>query len=551
MKRLIAIVLALVTVLGLCACGATRGSSSGEELTADGRVKLTIGIPTDALILDYNNNALTNWVEEKCGVELEFVEYPGGTDVPTQISTTIAGRQTLPDMLYGVALSSKTITQYGKEGYLVDLRPYFDDKEGASKVFWDRFNSDALDDTDREQVWRTLVEGDSDSIYGMCTLETGEIDNWDSMAWINKEWLDKVNKKIPTNTDELIDVLRAFKNTDCNGNGIADELPMVGTTQKSIPADMIAFFVNLFIYHDNNRPWFLTEDGKVDFNYTTDAYREALKLINRLYKEGLLIDPWNTNSADLKLLATPNDGVAIAGIFFGHLTSATVKNTKLLDQYEHMPTWGYAVRESKTTCIIRHYITGDCHESKRAKAFEVMMATFSWEGSMRKRYGEYGLNWTDPDEGYVTEFGYEAKYKIINDPYGTPGTFSWASAPAFNEMCENEAGQVDTSGMSAYEQRRRALHLDMVKANLANQEAKKPDNLLPVVKATPEEDDATSVMRSNVNSYRKQAENEFVTGVLDPNSDKDWNNYLAELKKLGLEDYRSYLQTSYDRMYKK
>ncbi len=548
MKRLIAIVLALVTVLGLCACGATRGNSSGEELTADGRVKLTIGIPTDALILDYNNNALTNWVEEKCGVELEFIPYPGGTDVPTQISTTIAGRQTLPDMLYDIALPEKTVTQYGKEGYLVDLRPFFDDKEGASKVFWERFESDALTDDDRETIWRSMVEGDSDAIYAMCLIETGDIDYWNSMAWINKEWLDKVNKKAPTNTQELIEVLRAFKKTDCNGNGIEDELPMVGTSGDS-SMGVLSWLINLYTYFNDSRPWFLTEDGKVDFVYLTDAYREALKLINQLYKEGLLIDPWNTSGNDLKLMATPNDGVAIAGIFFGHLTLTTINNTPLLEQYQSLATWGYNVRPGKAQHLNQFYITGDCAESKRAKAFEVMMATFSWEGSMRQRYGEYGVNWTDADEGVVTEFGYEAKYKLINDPYGTARTCSWRNAPVFNELCENEAAQVPST-MSAYEQKRRELHLEMVKLYTENEETKKPDNILPPTKPTHEENDATSVTRTNINDRRRQAEYEFCTGVLNPNSDKDWNDYLKEMQDLGLEVYRNYLQTAYDRDYK-
>ena len=75
MKKLLALVLALVMVLGLCACGGKGGASgSGEgggELTADGRVKLTLGLPTNAYIMDYDDNALTRWIEEKCGVELE------------------------------------------------------------------------------------------------------------------------------------------------------------------------------------------------------------------------------------------------------------------------------------------------------------------------------------------------------------------------------------------------------------------------------------------------------------------------------------------------
>ena len=549
MKRIIAIVLALVTVLGLCACGAKRGSSSGEELTADGRVKLTIGIPADALILDYNNNALTNWVEEKCGVELEFIEYAGGTDVPTQISTTIAARQTLPDMIYGVGLNDKTISTYGKEGYLLDLRPYFDDKEGASKVFWERFESDALTEEDRASIWRGLVEGGSDAIYAMPLIETTDVDCWHSKAWINKEWLDKINMPAPTNTDELLKVLRAFKSTDCNGNGIADELPMIGTTGKSPSADVLAWLVNLCTYYNMKRPWYLTEDKTVDFVYLTDAYREALQLINTLYKEGLLIDPWNTSSNDLKLMATPNDGVAIAGIFFGHLTNATVVNTPLINQYEYLPTWGYNTRREHSVFLRNCFITGDCAESKQAKAFEVMMATMSWDGSMRWRYGEYGINWADADEGITTAYGYEATFKLIEDVFNTPRTCSWKAAPVFNEMCEYETAQMADT-LNPYQTTKLMMHVEMVKSCEENEAQKKPDNYLPPTKPTPEEDEATSVTRTNVNSRRTQAEYEFCTGVLDPYSDKDWNNYLNEMKDLGLEIYRDYLQVAYDREYK-
>ena len=131
MKKLLAILLALVTVLSLCACGGNKGgNSSGEELTEDGKIKLTVGITSNARVLSYDDNALTDWVEEQCDVELEFVEYAGGTDVDTQISTTIAARQELPDILFGISLSESVITRYGKDGYIRDLTEYYADKEG-------------------------------------------------------------------------------------------------------------------------------------------------------------------------------------------------------------------------------------------------------------------------------------------------------------------------------------------------------------------------------------------------------------------------------------
>ena len=40
------------------------------------------------------------------------------------------------------------------------------------------------------------------------------------------EWLDELGLEIPTTTEELKEVLIAFKTQDPNGNGEADEIPM-------------------------------------------------------------------------------------------------------------------------------------------------------------------------------------------------------------------------------------------------------------------------------------------------------------------------------------
>ena len=77
-RKILALTMAAVMALGLCACGSGSdkgGSSSGDELTEDGRMKLTVGITSNARVLSYDDNALTDWVEEQCGVELEFVEH--------------------------------------------------------------------------------------------------------------------------------------------------------------------------------------------------------------------------------------------------------------------------------------------------------------------------------------------------------------------------------------------------------------------------------------------------------------------------------------------
>ena len=47
--------------------------------------------------------------------------------------------------------------------------------------------------------------------------------------------------------------------------------------------------------------------------------------------------------------------------------------------------------------------------------------------------------------------------------------------------------------------------------------------------------------------YYKNSRTDFCKGSRDPNSDTDWNNYLAMLDSLGLKDAMELAQTAYNR----
>ena len=50
-------------------------------------------------------------------------------------------------------------------------------------------------------------------------------------AMIRQDWLDKLGLKMPVTQEEFVDVLRAFKTQDPNGNGQADEIPTGGRAE--------------------------------------------------------------------------------------------------------------------------------------------------------------------------------------------------------------------------------------------------------------------------------------------------------------------------------
>ena len=73
MKKTISLLLVLVMSLGLLTGCGEKKSGAGE--LPDGTVKLTVGIPQNANTTSYDDNALTNWLEEQANVEIEFEYY--------------------------------------------------------------------------------------------------------------------------------------------------------------------------------------------------------------------------------------------------------------------------------------------------------------------------------------------------------------------------------------------------------------------------------------------------------------------------------------------
>lgn len=271
--RIISLSLAVLMVLSLVACGKkpTTGTTSStpsgttstpsgaasstpaapskedlrgkidpkQELNADGtRKKLTLGIQQVANVLDYENNAFTKYIEDLMNIDIEFVLFASDdTTRAQQVSTMLAGNEALPDILYRCYYTSKDQHILGDDGYLVNLADYFDDPDnwdlgleydlaGYFKDFIDaggteRFNARMYNQRTFEGAMYSWPELAATNPGGG---KTGS--EWQSQTWINKTWLDNLGLKMPTNWDELLTVLRAFKTQDPNKNGKNDEIPM-------------------------------------------------------------------------------------------------------------------------------------------------------------------------------------------------------------------------------------------------------------------------------------------------------------------------------------
>lgn len=553
MKKLLAIFLVLVMVLSLCACGGEK-ENLDDKYNSDGKIKLSIGLGSSAKILSFEDNALKKWLEETTGYELEIIEYSGGTDIATQISTTIAARQDLPDILWGVNINSATISTYGKEGYFVDLKDHFYDKEGPGKIFWERME-ECLTPDQQEYVLRKTTDPDTQGMYGVPTIETSLVDDLDFMVWINTEWLDKLQLQVPTNTDELYNVLVAFRDGDPNGNGQKDEIPLFGSQNTSSPAQVINWIANMYIYFNDGHLWQdYNGDGQIESVYTQDAYREALKFVNKLYKEKLLTTMlYTASSAEMKTITTPASGTALCGIFLGHLTSHTTFGSPVLDQYECVQTWGAATKGDISYGL-------DCFITETAQkrevvdeCFDLLMTMWTKDGALRIRYGEYGVNWTDADPGAKSEYGIDAQYKMLDDPFMQQNNAMWGDiAATLNDYAEGESAQISDQ-LDPWQAKKSAKLATAYQYYLNALEKNNPkflaDPFLQTFVLNAEEDDSIAMDRTNVNNYIASSMRDFVCGTNNKNinNDKQWQDFLDELNNLGYENVRAMYQKCYER----
>ncbi len=498
---------------------------------------ITIGLPINALILDYNDNALTQWLEEQTGYDIQFVLYAASSsDYKNQITTQIATGDALPDILLGCDLGA-TAEIYGIDGYLRDLTPYFLDTDGASKVFWDRLNASLTRD-EMDQVMRTIYSREGDAIYSVPTITTDAF-NTNCQAWINQEWLDALDLEMPTNMAELYNVLWAFKNCDPNGNGVADEIALFGA-EKVSGGSVVEWLINMFLYYDSSARWQPDENGQLQPVFTQDAYREALRFVSKLRREGILPDfIWSASSNDVRQIAASVSGTPLVGVLVYNMGTLAQQGAsqEILSQYAPMANWGNTV-EKRISIKTDTYITEDCNDA--AAAFKVLITLFSEEGTLRMRYGEKGVHWTDEDVWGDSYSGVRPNIRVLEDVNATQNTAYW--------RCQT-CGLYDYDGSLATV----AEDLDYQLAYNLEKAAKyvtwgvystTPYNTCPTFPSVPDDVEDENV---NVKSYTARALTEFATGVLDPNNDADWNTYLLQLTDLGLADVTAAMQDLYDR----
>lgn len=297
-KRVLGLLLAVIMVLSMTACGGKNPRKNGagngvsgeipEYMNMDSAlpiVKEGTDITLKILIVCgpmYSNMDSIHEVyfvdayEKKTGVKIEWEEVSSSA-FSDQLALMLTTGD-LPDVIMKGGCSNSTQLKYGKQGYFLNLMEG-NLLETFAPNYW------ALTQQYPEILANSMMPDGEVYSLGMVRNSTGSAVA--SRMFFNQKWLDKLGLKVPTTSDELYTVLKAFKNDDPNGNGRQDEIGMYLGTPHLQYLTFGMFGIgnrgaeNKFIDWDEKA-------GSVRYFPTSDGFRQWVEYVSKLYQEGLL-----------------------------------------------------------------------------------------------------------------------------------------------------------------------------------------------------------------------------------------------------------------------
>jgi ABC-type glycerol-3-phosphate transport system substrate-binding protein len=136
------------------------------------------------------------------------------------IKTRMASGSKLPDIVNVSALDNTTLLNLAKQGVIVDLNALIEKySNGNIKNMYNKmfpFAKKTTTSPDGKMYWFSNLH--------IKTYKEKELAPVALTMTVRKDWLDKLNLKVPTTAKEYMDTLKAFRDRDANGNGQADEV---------------------------------------------------------------------------------------------------------------------------------------------------------------------------------------------------------------------------------------------------------------------------------------------------------------------------------------
>lgn len=518
-KLLTSSVVLMLALSLLTGCGGYKSTNSNsdihdESLASDnfkypieGDIKLSYFTrPTSADGKSFSELPWGEELEKRTGVKIKYIHPVNGRE-KEQFNLLLAANE-LPDLVRMSWLEfpggpSKAIN----DNHIYDL----------SEII-DKYCPNYKTQLENDPLLDKHLKTDEGEYYGFPMIRTDPSLRVYKGHMIRKDWLDELGLDIPETIDDWYVVLKAFKEkkgatapfTDFSGGTFKD-----GTFSSGFGV------LNTF-YIDN---------GKVVYGPIEPEYKDYLVTMSSWYKEGLLDPDITTVTRNLaKTQILNGESGAIYGFLAGDMGPLITDFNKLNNggklvaapypsvKKGEKPKFGHL--ENIASDYETVAISKNCKNV--AVAARYMDYVYTEEGRMFYNFGIEG-------ESYEMKDGYPTY--VLNDN---------------NEFMTSTHTMINLPGMHdkrAYEQT--LIYDEQVEAFETWAKTDMLSHKLPSIMPLAEEAADYSSNMNDINTYVSEMQLGFLLGNID--IETEFDNYVQQVKSLGIDDVLNILQNAYER----
>jgi putative aldouronate transport system substrate-binding protein len=508
-----------------------------------GDITIEIMVTGHPAIVNWNTNAMSQWMEEQTNIVVNWRLIPleGRLDTLSMELTSA----NYPDAFMSVGMNQDLVNRFGVgEGRLLpitDLIPVH-----APNLM------NILDLYPGYQGIMTMLNNE---IYMMPNVNQCYHCTMFYKMWINQDFLNQVGMDIPTTTDELVTVLKAFRDQ------IPGSIPFAGTFLGGWGSTLDYFLMNSFTFYDahtlgdganlQNSLGLFVDNGVVKTPWDQPGTQDGLRFLNMLVREGLLHEASLTSNSDqLVALVESGDSARVGLTTGGH---GMIFSDMMGDRYPSyvpvMPLQGpTGLRQipmnTNDLGFNGFYISADTRYAEAIVQWADLLYTF--EATMRGYFGPYQKAWRIAEPGEIGLDGNPALYSLLV-PWQEvePQNDHWVQMTISNRDAAFRAGEAFDISIPLYTAEGLEAFLFQTTVEMENFAVR--EKVFPPVKFTADQSSAMSVQLTDVTTIIRQWVPGFIAGTFD--IDTQYEEFLALLENAGLRNLEAQYQAAFDLLY--
>ncbi|NLJ65240.1 MAG: extracellular solute-binding protein [Christensenellaceae bacterium] len=472
---------------------------------------------------DYGNVGNMKAYEEMTGVHIEW-ENIDPSVFNNALAASIASDE-LPDIILKAGLSNAQMFEWGEDEILVDLAPYIDTCMPNFKALLAQYPDIAM-----------AITAPNGAIYGLPQVVLAPQMRVPNKMYINQKALEKVGKEMPKTTGDLYNLLVAIRDSDLNGNGQADEIPLVASVNW-----LYSYFYGTFGLGTRGTQHHAIvdvdpENGALRIYAQSENYRKFLEYLNKLYSEKLIYQEIFTNGdKNITALATENR--------IGITCATTLYNipTETVDAWSGMK-WQLAGPDGYnivSNCRSNLHTTGNFAVTVECKNIELALKWvdyfYSEEGSLFYHAGVKDVNWEAKADGSL---GYTEATLATRTSDMTQDNFiaqfaMWPGGRNPAVMLENLWG-------GEYEAEPASTAFALMDYL--------PKTIWPIFSWTEEENEVINTVQGDIRSFINTSTAQVIAGEVEL-TDEWWNSFVKQIDAMGGKKLLDAYQNAVERIY--